>query len=69
MGGWMRGWEDGMMGWWVLCMCAMMLVVFLFVGCADDCVDVIYSESQILMDFRWEFHVIHNFHIFIRRLV
>ena len=29
------GWEDG----WVLCMCAMMLIVLLFVGCADVCVD------------------------------
>ena len=27
------------MGGWVVCMCAMMLVVLLFVGRADACVD------------------------------
>ena len=38
MGGWLRGWDDGRMGW-VVCMCAMMLAVLLFVGCADVCGD------------------------------
>ena len=38
MGGWLRGWDDGKMGW-VVCMCAMMLAVLLFVGCADVCGD------------------------------
>ena len=38
MGGWLRGWDDGRMGC-VVCMCAMMLAVLLFVGRADLCVD------------------------------
>ena len=38
MGGWLRGWDDGRMGC-VVSMCAMMLAVLLFVGCADVCGD------------------------------
>ena len=61
----MGAWEDE----WVVCMCAMMLAVLLFVGCADVCVDGCRSGSCI--DVGWVdvcSEVVLNFADFFRRL-
>ena len=47
MGGWADGRMDVRVGGWVVCMCAMMLAVLLFVGRADVCVDGCRTGSCI----------------------
>ena len=38
------------MGGWVVCMCAMMLAVLLFVGCADALMVVVLARVSMLVE-------------------